>query len=239
MNGKAPKLHHLEIDGVAVPVRLRAHKRARRMILRTEGLARDEESGLVVTLPRGVSAKEALGWVATQGPWIRRHLAKLPARVPFEPGAVVPILGVEHVVRAVPEARRGVWTEAGAIFVSGRPEHTARRLADWLKREARTRINDYVREKAAQLGADYGRVAIRDPKSRWGSCAPDGNLNFSWRLFLAPEFVFDYVVSHEVAHLKEHNHSHRFWKLVDGLTTETERARAWLNAFGSGLHRYG
>jgi predicted metal-dependent hydrolase len=233
------KQHILEIDGVAVPVRLRANKRARRMILQTDGLARDGEPGVVVTLPRGVSAREALSWVSTQGAWIHRHLAKMPARVAFEPGAVIPILGVDHVIRSAPGARRGVWTEDGAVLVSGRPEHLARRLGDWLKREARTRITECVRDKAAALGADYKRIAIRDPRSRWGSCAPDGNLNFSWRLILAPEFVFDYVISHEVAHLKELNHGSRFWKLVEGLTAETERARAWLNAYGAGLHRYG
>ena len=177
--------------------------------------------------------------MATQAAWIRRHLAKLPPRVPFEAGAVVPILGVDHVIHAAPDARRGVWAEAGAIIVSGRPEHLSRRLTDWLKREARTRISACVDEKAAALDVAYQRIAIRDPKSRWGSCAPDGNLNFSWRLFLAPEFVFDYVVSHEVAHLREHNHGPRFWRLVDKLTNDTDRARAWLNAFGSGLHRYG
>ncbi len=239
MSGRRDSTHHLEIDGVSVPVRIRANARARRMILRTDSQGPEGGAGVVVTLPRGVSVREALRWTATQGTWIRRQLAKLPDRVEFEPGAVVPFLGVDHAIAAAPDARRGVWAEAGTIFVSGRPEHLARRLADWLKREARARITECVHVKTAQLGAEAGRISIRDPKSRWGSCAPGGNLNFSWRLVLTPDFVFDYVVAHEVAHLKELNHGPRFWELVEGLTAETERARAWLNAFGAGLHRYG
>jgi predicted metal-dependent hydrolase len=115
----------------------------------------------------------------------------------------------------------------------------ARRVADWLKRQARAAIAERVAETAARIDASYGRIAIRDTKSRWGSCAAGGNLNFSWRLVLTPAFVFDYVVAHEVAHLKEHNHGPGFWRLVDQLTPETERARAWLNSFGAGLHRLG
>ena len=96
-----------------------------------------------------------------------------------------------------------------------------------------------MHDKAGQLDVGFGRVAIRDPKSRWGSCASNGNLNFSWRLVMTPDFVFDYVVAHEVAHLLEHNHGAGFWSLVGQLTFEPERARAWLNSHGQGLHRYG
>jgi predicted metal-dependent hydrolase len=93
--------------------------------------------------------------------------------------------------------------------------------------------------KATELGKNYRRISIRDPRSRWGSCSPDGVLSFSWRLILAPRFVLDYVVAHEVAHLRELNHSSRFWKLADGLTAEMERARNWLVDHGPGLHRFG
>ena len=239
MTGKAAQDHTIEVGGRIVPVRLRTNARARRIILRTDTTRADGEAGVVVTLPNGVAAAEALSWAAGQTAWIERQLGKLPDRIPFAPGAVIPLLGTDHVVRSAPEARRGVWTDAEAIYVSGRPEHLARRLADWLKREARSHITERARDKAQALGVEIGRVSVRDTKSRWGSCAVGGNLNFSWRLILTPDFVFDYVIAHEVAHIREHNHGNGFWQLVETLTGETERARAWLNAYGAGLHRYG
>ena len=174
-----------------------------------------------------------------QGTWIKQQLNKFPDRVPFADGTVLPLRGVDHVIKHQPKARRGVWVADKTIFVSGLREHLARRVADWLKKEARMRIVERARAKALDLELDFGRVAIRDPRSRWGSCSSNGNLNFSWRLILTPEFVFDYVVAHEVAHLREHNHSPEFWCVVRGLTSEPERARAWLRNFGAELHCYG
>jgi len=80
---------------------------------------------------------------------------------------------------------------------------------------------------------------VRDQSSRWGSCTSDGTLSFSWRLILAPPFVLDYLAAHEVAHLVEMNHSVRFWRLVARICPETDRAKAWLQAHGNELHRYG
>lgn len=231
--------HTLDIDGRPVALRLRRNARARRLILRPDSHRADGAVGFVVTLPDAADAAEALQWAAGQTAWIRRHLAKLPDRVAFVDGAVIPLADVEHQIRHQPTARRGVWAADCVIHVSGRPEHLARRVGDWLKAEAKQRITELAGAKTAQLGVNYGRITVRDTKSRWGSCAVNGNLNFSWRLVMAPAFVFDYVVAHEVAHLLEHNHGPGFWRLVDSLTAETERARAWLNSYGPGLHRYG
>ena len=83
------------------------------------------------------------------------------------------------------------------------------------------------------------RLAIRDPATRWGSCSAAGGLSFSWRLILAPPAVLDYVVAHEIAHLRELNHSARFWSLVDGLVGAHKAERAWLRQNGAELRRYG
>src|SRR5262249_22079251 len=74
---------------------------------------------------------------------------------------------------------------------------------------------------------------------RWGSCSTSGALSFSWRLVLAPRFVLDYLAAHEVAHLLEMNHSPRFWRLLSRICPDMERAKAWLDARGTELHRYG
>ena len=83
------------------------------------------------------------------------------------------------------------------------------------------------------------RVSVRDQSSRWGSCSTTGVLSYSWRLIFAPPFVLEYLAAHEIAHLVEMNHSRRFWRLVERICPDVARAKAWLDAHGSELHRYG
>lgn len=225
----------VDIQGRAVAVRLKRHARARRLVLR---IAHDDDS-VVVTLPPRASAREGLALVREQAAWIAGELAALPKRVPFEDGQVIPVLGRDYVVRHCPQARGGVWVEGGALMVAGRPEHLARRVLDWLRREARRAIAARVRAKAAGLGRPPGRVTVRDTVSLWGSCAVNGDLSFCWRLVLAPVHVLDYVVAHEVAHLAVRGHGPRFWQTVRRLTPDADAARAWLRRFGTSLHRYG
>jgi predicted metal-dependent hydrolase len=82
-------------------------------------------------------------------------------------------------------------------------------------------------------------VAVRDQASRWGSCSTAGVLSFSWQLILAWRFVLDYLAAHEVVHLLEMNHSPRFWRLMQRLCPDHERAKVWFDVHGSDLHRYG
>ncbi|MAH85599.1 MAG: hypothetical protein CBB68_15345 [Rhodospirillaceae bacterium TMED8] len=233
------KEYRLNISGRDIPVRLRRNRLARKLILRTETSRPDSKFGVVLTLPNDISELKAFNWVKTQIHWINLQLQKSPERVVFKDGIIIPLCGVNHVVRHRPSARRGVWAEEGLINVSGQIEYLPRRLTDWLKKQARKIITERVTEKAAAANANYGRISVRDTRTRWGSCSSNGNLNFSWRLILAPHYVFDYVVAHEVAHLLEHNHGTQFWKLVDTLTDERKRASAWLVRYGSDLHRYG
>jgi predicted metal-dependent hydrolase len=82
-------------------------------------------------------------------------------------------------------------------------------------------------------------VSVRDQTSRWGSCSSTGVLSYSWRLILAPPFVLEYLAAHEAAHLVEMNHSRAFWRQVERICPDFKRAKAWLDAHGANLHRYG
>ena len=239
VTGTAAQQTSVDIGGLVVPVTLRRNTRAKRVILRIEPGRAGCEDGVVVTLPRGASSQDGLDWLQAKADWVRAQLASLAPVVPFSPGCAIPVLGVDHVIRHHPERRGRVWIEAGEIFVSGRSEHTARRVRDWLRRQAKQEIGGRARDKAARLERPIGRLGFRDTRSRWGSCAPGGHLNFCWRLIMAPEFVLDYVVAHEVAHLREANHGAEFWRLVGTLTEEVERARRWLRKHGETLHRFG
>ena len=193
----------------------------------------------VVTLPPWVPVREGMDLAIGEAPWILAKLAARPTRVAFADGASIPILGVPHRIVHRPDRTGGVSAEDGIVSVTGRTEHLARRVADWLKREARRQIAGRVEEKAARLGCRYGRISVRDTTTLWGSCSPKGDLSFCWRLVMAPEFVLDYVVAHEVAHLKNRTHGPGFWKIVQELTEDTGMARTWLTTQGESLHRYG
>lgn len=219
----------------AIPLLMRQSRRARCVFLRID----PTEDAVELVLPRGISLREGLRFAEEKSGWILTTLARRAPRVPFSPGAVVPYLGQDHVIEHRPEARGGVWREAGCIRVSGHIDFLPRRVRDWLKREALKVIAERARAKAALAGRPIKRIVLRDTTSRWGSCAPGGNMNFSWRLLLAPEPVLDYVVAHEVAHLVHHNHGRRFWRLVAKLTAEVEAPREWLRRHGERLLRYG
>jgi predicted metal-dependent hydrolase len=88
---------------------------------------------------------------------------------------------------------------------------------------------------AATLGKPVRSIAYKDTKSRWGSCTSEGNLSFSWRIAMAPDFVIDYLAAHEVAHLKEMNHGPDFWATCKALCPRTTEAKRWLKQNGSRL----
>lgn len=101
--------------------------------------------------------------------------------------------------------------------------------------EALAVIPPKVQEYAAVLGVSYGRITIRNQKSRWGSCSAKGNLNFNCLLVNVPEDVRDYVIVHELCHRMEMNHSEKFWKLVEGVLPDYRERRKWLKEKGNTL----
>lgn len=228
-------LHSLDLGGRKVPVRVRRNRRARRIVLRID----DDIDGAVVTVPAGTAIGEGLEMARAKAGWILGRLEALPPRVAFDDGAMVPLLGTLRRLRHCPGDRSPVCLEDGEIRVSGRREHLARRFTDWLRGEARRHIVPLAADKASRLGRGAGRIGVRDTRWRWGSCSAAGNLSFCWRLVMAPEWVLDYVVAHEVAHLAHRGHGRAFWCTVDGLTGDVEGARAWLRRHGPALHRYG
>jgi predicted metal-dependent hydrolase len=224
----------LAVPGGSIAVSLRRSRRAKRLSLRI-----GPDGHVVLTAPTRSPSREIERFLAAQRGWLDKHLSGLPQPVAFAPGAVVPIRGVPHRLNHEPGGRRGVWAEDGAIHVSGTQAHFARRVTDWLRREARTDLTERAAFHATAIGRRFTRVGVRDTVSRWGSCSSTGALSFSWRLVLAPAPVLDYVAAHEVAHLAERNHGPGFWSIVDDLCPDFKASRLWLRRNGSGLYRYG
>jgi predicted metal-dependent hydrolase len=218
------------------PLSIRVSPRARRIALRVDAA----ERRLELVLPAGIPPSQGLRFLTTKRAWVVSRLEALPQRLPFEEGAVVPVLGIPHrICREMDPAASPVAIGDREIRVRGDPAHLARRVRDHLATKAGTELARRARRLAASIGRDVTRVSVRDTKSRWGSCSGTGNLSFSWRLIFTPEPVLDYVVAHEVAHLVEMNHGPRFWRLVETLSPGSAKQRAWLKRHRSELFSYG
>jgi predicted metal-dependent hydrolase len=238
----APDPAHLDVrhEGGSFQVTLRRRASARRMTLRVSSATRE----IVLTIPEHADLAAAARFADGHGAWIAARLARVPERVAFVQGAVIPFRGVPHRIVHWSNVRGATTATGGAggepiIAVSGEAPHLARRVRDYLDREARRDLVVAVKHYTEALGLPAKRITVRDTKSRWGSCSANGCLNFSWRLILAPPFVLDYLAAHEVAHLREMNHSYRFWRTVHKLCPHTEEAERWLKRHGTELHRYG
>ena len=223
-----------ESQTMACPVRWRRSSRARRVSLRIDARAGE----VVVTLPPRAHRRAGMALLATHAAWVRERLTALAPHIPLVPGSELPLGGSRHVIRHDP-GTEGVSLAAGALLVGGPEAKVAAQLAAFLKAEAQRRIRVLAAGHAALLGVTPRSIRLKDTRSRWGSCAPDGTLAFSWRLVMAPDWVLDYVVAHEVAHLKELNHSPRFWAQVERLTPHRDAAVEWLRQNGPALLRVG
>jgi len=233
-----PSRLELTIGGRTVAVTIKRVARARRFTLRVRTAQRD----VVLSMPMRGSLAAARDFAERHAGWILTRIERLEADVAFVPGATIPLRGVPHRITHRPERRGTVSLEPGepaSLLVFGDGAHLRRRLTDWLRRQALLDLTAAVERHCARLGARHGPISVKDTATRWGSCSSDGALSFSWRLILAPPMVLDYLAAHEVAHLREMNHSVRFWRLCAELCPQMEEAKAWLKRHGVELHRYG
>ncbi|OSQ52603.1 zinc metalloprotease [Marivita geojedonensis] len=214
-----------------ISLRLRKNPRARRMTLRISRL----DGVVTLTIPRGVSEREAMAFAAEKQDWVLGHLSKHAAPTLIGPGQTLNVGG--QAFQLTESAGKRLLIQGDQIALPMPQEKGRVHLLAWLREQARaelTRASDHYAEK---LGRSYARITLRDTRSRWGSCSSAGALMYSWRLILAPKAVLNYVAAHEVAHLQEMNHSPAFWKVVEQLYGPHKEARRWLRHDGPSLHR--
>ncbi|MEJ6390677.1 M48 family metallopeptidase [Gymnodinialimonas ulvae] len=228
MATRPPVSTHVLPGNPPVEVLLRRNARAKRFSLRVSRA----DGRVSLSLPTWAPEAEALAFLRAREDWVRQHLDGAADVKSARIGVQIPVCGVPRdIVAGVGRAARFV---DGRIEVPEGPRE-APRIKALLTAMARDRLSAAVTQHAANLGRPFGRITLRDPRSRWGSCSSKGDLMFSWRLIMAPPEVLDYVAAHEVAHLAEMNHSARFWAVCRRLCPDTDTHRRWIKQRGADL----
>lgn len=201
------------------------------------------QTGLTVVIPRFFDTDQISEILQSKINWIVSKLARYTEETPcpaleLRDGSTVPYLGRALKV-AVQAARDGdhVILEQDRLIVSVQPtaDNIEPIIRQWYRAQALEFIERRAKELGTELGLSYKRLVIRSQKTRWGSCSHKGNLSFNWKLIIAPEPVIDYVIIHELAHIKEMNHSRRFWKLVADNCPAWREHKQWLKDHESNL----
>jgi predicted metal-dependent hydrolase len=222
-----------------------AHSRTLTVLLspraRQMRLSVDPRDGAVrLTLPRRASMDNALRWAETKRGWVESQLARLPTTMPIINGMIFDVAGEMLQLDWSAHHPRKPVKQEGYLRIGGPAEGLEARLLRWLKDEGRRLFDLETQEFAQKIGVSVPPVGVGDPVSRWGSCAANGQIRYSWRLILAPSFVRRATIAHEVAHRVHMNHGSAFHALVkDILGEDPAPARQWLRTNGSALHWFG
>ena len=229
------------VGAIAYTVRRSERARRARLVVTPEGVE--------LVVPRRMPLEEAAAFARERRGWLERALRRLDSALEAHPparvadGAPLPYLGHQLHLRVViqPGRRRPRVRRRGDVLevvVGSRAGQGVQAAVErWYRAQARE-IGRRLDDATARAGTSYGRLAIRDQRTRWASCSTSGTSSFNWRLLLAPAEVLDYVVEHEVAHLDVPDHSPRFWRLVAQRLPGYRESRDWLRRHGSSL-RFG
>lgn len=230
--------HSIEVAGRDWPLVIVRHRRARRYVLRMT-----MEGALRLTVPRGASIDGGLRFVRTQETWLTREHARRSAGIePWTDGRVVRFRGALVPLVVTPETvalgdvtwrrpsfRHGYGGQAGV-------SSDVRELVEtWLREIAAAELPERCHALAREHGETVTRVSVRNQRSRWGSCSSAGTVALNWRLIQMPASVCDYVILHELMHLRQPNHSRAFWREVAGVCSHWRESERWLRTHGKEL----
>lgn len=216
---------------VPVPVDLVRNARARRYILRVT-----RDGRVRVTIPRGGTEAYARRFATEKHDWIegqlQRHLTRTQTATSWDAGTLVWYRG-ERVALAIRDGVGWLGDLRVELPTGSRDWRTA--VTDMLRRAAQSELPLLVVAEARRLGIPIRRISVRNQRTRWGSCSRKGTISLNWRLIQAPLLVRDYLIVHELAHVREMNHSRRFWSLVQAWFPTWQSAEQWLRRHGREL----
>ncbi|HEY1171838.1 MAG TPA: SprT family zinc-dependent metalloprotease [Verrucomicrobiae bacterium] len=225
----------LSSESGEIPLKIHHNRKARRYLLRIR-----PDGSLRVTIPRYGNREEAMRFVARQNEWIIQHRAKVLARKqiaqPVMHGSLIRFRGEKIPLQVHTHDSIHTLHFCDQMISSNVAKDDWRPLIELhLRTLAEEEFPKLVQTLARQHGSEVKHVSIRDQKSRWGSCSARKTISLNWRLIQAPLFVLEYVIVHELMHLREMNHSARFWQHVASAFPRHKEAEQWLKDFGKEL----
>lgn len=223
----APDIELLRIGSESVPIRYVRNPKARRYILRLQ-----PDGSVRATVPRVGSLKQARAFVESHTEWIARQLQRRQQQTAhpqtWQHGTEILYRGELIPLEVTINSDRQTITFADQTLCVALSRNIRPAVEHHLRRLAVPELTARTLALAAWHGLPVKRVTVRNQRSRWGSCSRRGTISLNWRLLQAPTAVRDYIILHELAHLREHNHSSRFWVVVAALCPDYEKAEAWL-----------
>ena len=198
---------------------------------------------VVVTSPKWTPKWAIKKFIESSKPWIEQHVTQVKQRANFGVQANEGLIfgkKYQKIIRVIDHLSHSqVKVEAQQLIIELPSDKSEKfgtdKLNGFLRRTAEKYLLPRTKQLADKMKIDYGRITLREQKTRWGSCSSTGNLNFNWRLVHAPPAVIDYVIIHELAHRKHMDHSTNFWALVERFDPEYKSHRGWLKRRGMGL----
>ncbi|HHT64186.1 MAG: M48 family metallopeptidase [Bacillota bacterium] len=205
-----------------------------------------EGTGLEVVIPETYPVNNIEALLHKKAKWIQNKLkqmeenAALTKTVQDEALTVIRYLGKEYPIVLILDNSLPIRVELSEdkalLTLPRNEEDVIRRVIDaWYRWAAKSFLSERTNFWAQKMGVSYQTIYIRNQKTRWGSCSIKNNLSFNMRIIMAPLEVVDYIIIHELAHLKEMNHSKRFWRVVEEFCPDYKKCLAWLKKFGPGL----
>jgi hypothetical protein len=190
--------------------------------------------GIIVVIPRGerispeTLLKENAARVLRQKKKIEKRKKTIPERR-FEEGAIFPYLGRSYRVN-VGDVEEYAITDGSIVLSAEKVRESSFKevLQRFYRKEAEKIIREMLAAYAEKLGLRYNTVRFKNQKTRWGSCSHSRNLNFNWRLAMAPREIIEYIIVHELIHLDERNHSARFWQKLSRVLPDYKKRADWL-----------
>lgn len=181
-------------------------------------------------------------FVQRHAAWVEKARARaasqpgLPGSQGFIDGELFPYLGQYYPLRLTPATRPALALRAGEFQLAASAQSCAGNVFQrWYRAQAQRELPQRVEQLARAHAMQFARLRISSARTRWGSCSARGTLSFTWRLMLAPAEIIDYVIIHELCHLREPNHSADFWELVGKLLPDFAARRKWLKEHGARL----
>jgi predicted metal-dependent hydrolase len=219
-----PGRRRVELAGRAYEVEIARHRWARRYVLRVR-----PDGALRLTVPRGQSIAGGLAFVSRQAEWVEREQSRRQHRLaPLGDGGQIWYQGQIETV-AIADG----WLTCGGLRIPIKHGEDARMVVErHLRARATAELPARCLELAAAHGLNVARVSVRNQRSRWGACSPRRVITLNWRLLQMPAAVSDYVILHELMHLRQANHSRRFWRQVESVCAWWRDAERWLKKHG-------